>query len=77
MFAAIAALLPQASSAQVAARDPQAARQRQQARDRATTRAITADEFLEAMEWAEEAGLKNLDPRSRSNRDLFRRRGRG
>jgi putative pyruvate formate lyase activating enzyme len=40
-------------------------------------RAITADEFLEAMEWAEEAGLKNLDPRSRSNRDLFRRHGRG
>jgi putative pyruvate formate lyase activating enzyme len=40
-------------------------------------RAITADEFLEAMEWAEEAGLKNLDPRSLTNRDLFRRYGKG
>jgi putative pyruvate formate lyase activating enzyme len=40
-------------------------------------RAITADEFLDAMAWAEEAGLRNLDPRSRTNRDLFRRHGKG
>jgi putative pyruvate formate lyase activating enzyme len=40
-------------------------------------RAITADEFLEAMAWAEEAGLRNLDRRSRTNRDLFRRHGKG
>jgi putative pyruvate formate lyase activating enzyme len=38
-------------------------------------RAITVGEFLEAMEWAERAGLRNLDPRSRTNRDLFRRYG--
>ena len=38
-------------------------------------RAITADEFLEAMDWAEEAGLTNLDQRSLSHRDVFRRRG--
>jgi putative pyruvate formate lyase activating enzyme len=38
-------------------------------------RAITVGEFLEAMEWAEKAGLRNLDPRSRTNRDLFRRYG--
>ncbi len=41
-------------------------------------RAITPQEFLEAMQWAEEAGLTNLDSRSVSQRDLFRRRlGRG
>jgi putative pyruvate formate lyase activating enzyme len=40
-------------------------------------RAITAEEFLEAMDWAEEAGLTNLDPRSRANRTLFRRYGKG
>jgi putative pyruvate formate lyase activating enzyme len=40
-------------------------------------RAITAGEFLEAMAWAEEAGLRKLDPRSRTNRDLFRRYGKG
>ncbi len=38
-------------------------------------RGITAEEFLEAMDWAEEAGLTNLDPRSRANRTLFRRYG--
>ena len=38
-------------------------------------RAITVDEFLEAMTWAEEAGLTNLDERSLMQRDLFRRRG--
>jgi putative pyruvate formate lyase activating enzyme len=40
-------------------------------------RAITAEEFLEAMDWAEEAGLKNLDPRCLANRDIFRRYGKG
>ncbi len=38
-------------------------------------RAITTQEFLEAMEWAEEAGLTNLDERSLMQRDVFRRRG--
>jgi putative pyruvate formate lyase activating enzyme len=38
-------------------------------------RAITAAEFLEAMDWADEAGLTNLDPRCRANRRLFRRYG--
>ncbi len=37
-------------------------------------RAITAEEFLEAMLWAEETGLRNLDSRSLSQRDIFRRR---
>ena len=37
-------------------------------------RAITAEEFLEAMKWAEEAGLTNLDRRSLAQRDIFRRR---
>ena len=37
-------------------------------------RAITAEEYLEAMAWAEEAGLRNLDPRSLTRRDYFRRR---
>ena len=40
-------------------------------------RAITAEEFLEAMDWADEAGLTNLDPRSRANRQLYRRYGKG
>jgi putative pyruvate formate lyase activating enzyme len=40
-------------------------------------RAINAKEFLEAMDWAEEAGLRNLDPRSRANRALYRRYGKG
>ena len=38
-------------------------------------RAITTQEYLEAMDWAEEAGLTNLDERSLMQRDLFRRRG--
>jgi putative pyruvate formate lyase activating enzyme len=38
-------------------------------------RGITAAEFLEAMEWAEESGLTNLDPHSVNVRDLYRRRG--
>jgi putative pyruvate formate lyase activating enzyme len=37
-------------------------------------RAITVGEFLEAMQWAEDAGLTNLDSRSVANRDLYRRR---
>jgi putative pyruvate formate lyase activating enzyme len=37
-------------------------------------RAITVDEFLEAMQWAEESGLTNLDAMSASRRDLYRRR---
>jgi putative pyruvate formate lyase activating enzyme len=40
-------------------------------------RAIHAEEFLEAMDWAEEAGLTNLDPRSVTNRKIFQRHGRG
>ena len=34
-------------------------------------RAITVDEYLEAMQWAQEAGLKNLDPKSLELRDNF------
>jgi putative pyruvate formate lyase activating enzyme len=41
----------------------------------AIARAITTEEYLEAMDWAEEAGLTNLDERSLMQRDLFRRRG--
>ena len=37
-------------------------------------RAITTGEFLEAMAWAEEAGLRNLDPRSLANREIYLRR---
>ena len=37
-------------------------------------RAITVGEFLEAIDWAEEAGLTNLDRRSLSRRAIFRRR---
>ena len=46
-------------------------------REFATECGITAEEFLEAMDWAEEAGLTNLDRRSRANRAVFRRYGRG
>lgn len=35
-------------------------------------RAITAAEYLEAMQWAEDYGLKNLDPKSLVVRDFFR-----
>jgi putative pyruvate formate lyase activating enzyme len=34
-------------------------------------RAITAEEYLEAMQWAQECGLKNLDPKSLVIRDFF------
>ena len=34
-------------------------------------RAITVDEYLEAMQWAHEAGLKNLDPKSLEVRNFF------
>jgi len=39
-------------------------------------RGITVKEFLEAMEWAENYGLNNLDPRSISVRDFYRKRER-
>ncbi|UCC17188.1 MAG: radical SAM protein [Dehalococcoidales bacterium] len=37
-------------------------------------RAITPGEFIEAMEWALEAGLTNLDERSLANLDIYRLR---
>lgn len=37
-------------------------------------RAITPQEYLEAMEWAEAAGLRNLDERSVMQKEVFRRR---
>lgn len=37
-------------------------------------RAIAPREFLEAIQWAEEAGLTNLDKRSLAQRDVFLRR---
>jgi putative pyruvate formate lyase activating enzyme len=36
-------------------------------------RGITVQEFLEAMDWAEEAGLTNLDPHSLATRKFYRR----
>jgi len=36
-------------------------------------RAITAEEFLEAMQWAETAALTNLDPMSLAVRNVYRR----
>ena len=36
-------------------------------------RGITVQEFLEAMDWAEKHGLTNLDPRSVSVRDYYRK----
>ncbi len=36
-------------------------------------RAITSEEFVEAMEWAKEAGLTNLDKRSLAQLDIHRR----
>ncbi len=36
-------------------------------------RAITSEEFVEAMEWAQEAGLTNLDSRSLNQLELHRR----
>ena len=38
------------------------------------SRGITAQEFLEAMDWAEEYGLTNLDPQSVANRNFYRHR---
>ena len=40
----------------------------------AISRAITSQEFLEAMEWAQEAGLTNLDERSLAQAEIHRRR---
>jgi putative pyruvate formate lyase activating enzyme len=37
------------------------------------SRGITVEEFLEAMKWAEQYGLTNLDPHSLAVRDLYRR----
>ena len=37
-------------------------------------RAITSREFVEAMEWAKKAGLRNLDERSLSHLEIHRRR---
>jgi putative pyruvate formate lyase activating enzyme len=37
-------------------------------------RSITAEEYLEAMAWAEAAGLTHLDPRSLTVRDFFKGR---
>lgn len=37
-------------------------------------RAISTEEYLEALEWAEEAGLTNLDCRAEARRNVFRRR---
>ncbi|HSV27130.1 MAG TPA: hypothetical protein VLH60_04485, partial [Sedimentisphaerales bacterium] len=37
-------------------------------------RAITSDEFIEAMEWAQQAGLRNLDERSLAMMQRHRRR---
>ena len=37
------------------------------------SRGITAEEFLEAMGWAEKYGLTNLDPQSVANRNFYRR----
>jgi putative pyruvate formate lyase activating enzyme len=40
------------------------------------SRGITAQEFLEAMDWAEKYGLTNLDPQSIANRNFYKfRRG--
>jgi len=38
------------------------------------SRGITVQEFLEAMEWAEQCGLTNLDPKSVAVRDFYHRR---
>ena len=37
-------------------------------------RGITSEEFVEAMDWAEKAGLTNLDPQSVQDWKLYRRR---
>ena len=38
-------------------------------------RGISVQEFLEAMDWAEEYGLKNLDPRSMRLRNFYTKSG--
>ena len=38
-------------------------------------RSITVEEYLEAMGWAEQYGLTNLDPKSRAIRDFFIQHG--
>ncbi len=38
------------------------------------SRGITVHEFLEAMDWAKECGLTNLDPKSVAVRDFYRHR---
>jgi len=40
------------------------------------SRGITVQEFLDAMEWAKEFGLTNLDPKSVAVRDFYRHRRR-
>jgi uncharacterized Fe-S radical SAM superfamily protein PflX len=35
------------------------------------SRGITVEEFMEAMEWAKEVGLTNLDPHSVATRDFY------
>jgi len=40
-------------------------------------RGITVQEFLEAIDWAEQYGLTNLDPRSVAVRDFYRQRQSG
>ena len=39
-------------------------------------RSITAEEYIEAMSWAEQYGLNNLDPKSVAVRDFFVKHGR-
>jgi uncharacterized Fe-S radical SAM superfamily protein PflX len=37
-------------------------------------RGITVEEFLEAMDWAKQYGLYNLDPRSMMMKKIYERR---
>jgi putative pyruvate formate lyase activating enzyme len=41
------------------------------------SRGITVDEFLEAMAWAEQYGLTNLDPKTVAVRDFYLERKKG
>jgi putative pyruvate formate lyase activating enzyme len=41
------------------------------------SRGITAQEFLEAMDWAEKSGLTNLDPQSVGLRNFYQQRRSG
>jgi putative pyruvate formate lyase activating enzyme len=38
------------------------------------SRGITVQEFLEAIDWAEQAGLTNLDPKSVAVAEFYRQR---